>query len=578
MYSLVLKNATILDGTGRPAYTADIGIDGDRIAAIGSIRQEENCVDVTGKLVTPGFIDPHSHADCSLFLYPACESYVRQGITTFVGGQCGDSNAPIRRYWMRKYWEYDMWDEIDPFVYGQTTIQPTERAVEGIYRKSGIVIDWRTFPEYMEKVKKQGLGCNMIALLGHSQVRADVMGTDQKRPPSPREMDEMKACIDEAMSSGAWGLSTGRDYPPSAYATQEEIAELVGYAKRRYNGMYFTHWKRTGVRTGTPEKPNKLAGITEALEIGLATGAKTQVSHISTGFDIYPPNPQMDVYAAKVTLDIFDDYLARGADAAFDVIPGHSGGIPIQPYLVSRLMPWLRQSGSLAGFVRNLRAGDYRRKLIDLLESGEWYPLNPLANPVWDVNIVVLRSEDPSNEGKSIRQIAGERGMSSLETVMDLLIKEPRIIVEDFKKSEEEVRALLSHPKGFPCTDTYAFDLEGTYGRDMEVPELLPHPHTYCAFPKVIQRYPAATLEETIHKMTGAVASFLGIEGRGELKEGNFADIVVLDYENLKTNENYIEPRVYPEGIDMVIVNGCVEVDDNGFTGRLGGRVLDHQK
>lgn len=152
MYSLVLKNAKIIDGTGKPAYTADIGIAGDKIAAIGSIQQEENCVDVSGKLVTPGFIDPHSHADCSLFLYPGCQSYVRQGITTFVGGQCGDSNAPIRRYWMRKYWEYDMWDEIDPFIYDQTTIQPVERVIEGLYRKAGIVIDWRTFPEYINSL------------------------------------------------------------------------------------------------------------------------------------------------------------------------------------------------------------------------------------------------------------------------------------------------------------------------------------------------------------------------------------------------------------------------------------------
>ena len=135
MYSLVLKNATVIDGTGKPAYQADLGIAGDKIAAIGEIQQAENAVDVSGMVVTPGFIDPHSHADCSIFLYPDCESYVRQGITTFVGGQCGDSNAPIRRYWMRKYWEYDMWDAIDPYIYGQTTIQPVEKAIAGIEKR-----------------------------------------------------------------------------------------------------------------------------------------------------------------------------------------------------------------------------------------------------------------------------------------------------------------------------------------------------------------------------------------------------------------------------------------------------------
>ena len=293
MYSLVLKNATVIDGTGKPAYQADLGIAGDKIAAIGEIQQAENAVDVSGMVVTPGFIDPHSHADCSIFLYPDCESYVRQGITTFVGGQCGDSNAPIRRYWMRKYWEYDMWDAIDPYIYGQTTIQPVEKAIAGIEKKAGIRIDWRSFGEYLDRVERQGMGCNMITLLGHSQVRADVMGLDQRRAPTPREMEEMKACVDEAMACGAWGLSTGRDYPPSAYADPAEIIELMRHAGRQ-GGMYFTHWKRTGVRVGTPEKPNKLAGIVEALEIGMAAGVKTQVSHISTGFDVYPPNEDMD--------------------------------------------------------------------------------------------------------------------------------------------------------------------------------------------------------------------------------------------------------------------------------------------
>ena len=375
MYSLVLKNATVIDGTGKPAYQADLGIAGDKIAAIGEIQQAENAVDVSGMVVTPGFIDPHSHADCSIFLYPDCESYVRQGITTFVGGQCGDSNAPIRRYWMRKYWEYDMWDAIDPYIYGQTTIQPVEKAIAGIEKKAGIRIDWRSFGEYLDRVERQGMGCNMITLLGHSQVRADVMGLDQRRAPTPREMEEMKACVDEAMACGAWGLSTGRDYPPSAYADPAEIIELMRHAGRQ-GGMYFTHWKRTGVRVGTPEKPNKLAGIVEALEIGMAAGVKTQVSHISTGFDIYPPSEDMDLYAAKVTLDIFDGYLQKGAQAAFDVIPGRSGGIAMIPFLASKLMPWVRQAGSLSGFIRNLGARDFRTELIEKLEGGAWYAVS----------------------------------------------------------------------------------------------------------------------------------------------------------------------------------------------------------
>ncbi|MBR6735838.1 MAG: amidohydrolase family protein [Oscillospiraceae bacterium] len=577
MYSLVLKNATVIDGTGKPSYVADIGIKDDKIACIGKIDQTENCVDVTGKVVTPGFIDPHSHADCSAFIYPDCNSYIRQGITTFVGGQCGDSNAPIHNWWMRKYWEYDMWDAIEPYVYNQNTIQPADRAIEGIYKKTGIVIDWRTFKEYNEKVERQGLGCNMITLIGHSQMRADVMGLDQRRPPNAKEMAKMKEYIDEAMDYGAWGISTGRDYPPSAYAEVDEIVELTNHALR-YNGMYFTHWKRTGVRVGTPTKPNKLAGIVEALDIAKMTGAKLQISHISTGFDIYPVSPEMDTYAAKVTLDVFDDYVNNGVDAAFDVIPGTTGGIATSPYLAAKFMPWLRMSGSLENFIKNLTAYDYREELLARLERGEWYTLNPKVNPAWDEGLTIIKSENSSYVGMTVREIASRKGKTSLETVIALLVEDPRIMVYDPKKTEAEVKALLSHPKGSPCTDTYAFDLEGTYGRDMEIPEILPHPHTYCAFPKFILKFPQATLEDTIHKITGQVARFLGIDGRGEIKEGFYADLVVMDYENLKTNENYIEPRVYPEGIELVVVNGSVVVDETGCTGQRPGRILKHNR
>ena len=450
MYSLVLKNATVIDGTGKPAYQADLGIAGDKIAAIGEIQQAENAVDVSGMVVTPGFIDPHSHADCSIFLYPDCESYVRQGITTFVGGQCGDSNAPIRRYWMRKYWEYDMWDAIDPYIYGQTTIQPVEKAIAGIEKKAGIRIDWRSFGEYLDRVERQGMGCNMITLLGHSQVRADVMGLDQRRAPTPREMEEMKACVDEAMACGAWGLSTGRDYPPSAYADPAEIIELMRHAGRQ-GGMYFTHWKRTGVRVGTPEKPNKLAGIVEALEIGMAAGVKTQVSHISTGFDIYPPNEDMDRYAAKVTLDIFDGYLQKGAQAAFDVIPGRSGGIAMIPFLASKLMPWVRQAGSLSGFIRNLGARDFRTELIEKLEGGAWYALNPKVNPCWDEAISIGPSQNPKYAGKTLREIGRLLGTSSMEAVMALLLEEPRIPIEENKKSDGEIRVSWPIPRVPPA-------------------------------------------------------------------------------------------------------------------------------
>lgn len=573
MYDIVLKNGTITDGTGKNSYKADIGIINDKISFIGNITQSENVIDISGKCVVPGFIDTHSHADCSVFLYPDCESYVRQGITTFIGGQCGDSNAPINNYWMRKYWEYDMWNDIDPFVYNPQTIQPVDKVIDVVYKKTGFKINWKSFREYVDVIKEQGIGCNMIMLAGHSQIRADVMGLDEMRKPSKTEMDKMKEHLTEAMESGAWGMSTGRDYPPSAYANKEEIIELVNHMKP-YEGYYFTHWKRTGVRVGTPATPNKMDGIVEALDIALETGAKTEISHLSTGFDIYPPNKDMDLYAAKVTLDVIDDYIKRGADVAYDVIPGISGGIPIDPYLASYFIPWIKQSGSLEQFVKNLRANDYRMDLINMIKDGKLYAINPKSDPLFDTKIFITKSENEKIIGKSLRELADEKNCDRIEYIFTLLMREPKIMVRRNPKSHEEIKGLLNHDRASVCTDTYTFDLKGLYGNDGEIAELLPHPHTYCAFPKYIMEYGMETFEQTIRKITGAPAEFMKIANRGTIKEGNYADIVVLDMKKLKTNENYIEPRVYPEGIEYVFVNGQKIIDNEIHTGKRAGRIL----
>ena len=574
IFDLVIKNGIIIDGSGAPAYRADIGIVEDYIAYIGTIENHDNktVIDACGALVCPGFIDTHSHADCSVFLFPNCESYLKQGITTFIGGQCGDSNAPIYNWWMRKYWEYDMWNDVDPFILSPQTIQPVDRVVDVIYEKTGVKIHWRNFNEYVQDISKLGLGCNMIMLAGHSQIRADVMGQNQLRVPDKNEMKMMLRHIDEAFEAGVWGISTGRDYPPSAYAQWEELIELVQYVKK-YDGYYFTHWRRTGPRTKTPERPNKLAGITEALEIALITGIKTQISHLTTGFDIYPSNDNMDMYSAMVTLAHIDKYIARGANVGFDVIPGTSGGICITPYLASLFMPWIKIAGSLAHFVDNLRASDYREKIISYLANGEWYPINPKANPLWDQQIHVINTNNEW-DGQSIRDIANICRTPPLETLFYLLIQEPRIRIQKFEKSYSEIDTLLSHPLGFVCTDTYAVNLIGVYGIDMEIPEVQHHPHTYCAFPKYLLEHPEITIEQRIYKLTGAPASFMNIKKRGLLKEGYYADLLIIDMNKLKTNESYIEPRIYPEGIDTVIINGKFAVQHGGLTYCRSGRIL----
>ena len=576
MFDLLIKNGNILDGTGRPPYKSDVAIKNGRIVQIGQFGffgDDIPMIDATDKYVSPGFIDTHSHADAAAFLYPGCDSYLRQGITTFIGGQCGDCSAPINKFWHRKFWEYDLWNDIDPFIFYPKTVQPADKVIDVIYKKTGYKVSWGSFTQYVQAVEKAGLGCNMIYLAGHSQLRADVTGADGDRRLSATELNKIKDNIIEAFSAGAWGFSTGLDYPPSAYADIQEITELTRFVKD-LGGVYSTHWKRTGLRVGTPQKPDKLRGIQDALDIALDVGIKTEIAHLTTGFDVYPQNSQMDIYSALVTLEMIDSYISKGADVAFDVIPGTSGGICTVPHLASLFMPWVKQSGGLDGLVRNLHAADYRSSLIEYLCAGRWFNLNPVADPAWDKKILITRSDNEYYTGKTIRQISEEEGKGSLELTLIMLRDDPRIMIETVHKSHEEIRTLLKHPRASVCTDTFAFDLVGSYGVDSEFPELLPHPHTYCAFPKYILSYGMDKLEDTIQKITGGPATFFDIKGRGMIQEGFYADLVIFDLNKLKTNESFIEPRVYPEGIDYVIVNGKIAVDSGELTGEKAGQIL----
>ncbi|NLM44874.1 MAG: hypothetical protein GX201_12835, partial [Clostridiales bacterium] len=251
-----------------------------------------------------------------------------------------------------------------------------------------------------------------------------------------------------------------------------------------------------------------------------------------------------------------------------------SGGICINPYLASYFTPWIKQSGSMNQFITNLKARDYRNKLVRFLKDGQWYALSSKSDPFWPNKMFITKSAIKSLVGGSIYDIALDKKIEPTEAIMELLLADPFIMVRRDGKSEEEFKTLLKHERASVCTDTYAFDLVGLYGNGAEIPELLPHPHTYCAFPKYILQYGMDTIEETIWKITGFPADFMGIKGRGKILENNYADLVVLDMDNLKTNENYIEPRVYPEGIDYVIVNGKLAADNKGCTGIRAGKIL----
>lgn len=583
MFDVIIKGGKIIDGTGGDAYVADLGIRGERIEAIGNLADAEAkmVIDGAGLTVTPGFIDAHSHGDGTILLYPNAESAVRQGITTFVGGQCGDSPAPRSdKYYMRHFWEYDAWYEIDHHTFYADFVQPKQKALEVLEPRYNVKFDFSTFDGYLSKLENMGISANFVPLLGHGTIRAHSMGPkDANRIPSADEMKQMKAYLKDAMESGAWGISTGLDYVPSAYAKTPEIVELVRELKP-YDAYYNTHWRKTGLRMKVPGHHYAIDGIREACEIGLQTGVKTQLSHLSSGYSIAPmPDPELDAAAARATLRVFDAYREQGAQLAFDVIPNTSGGFQCIPYLVMYFVPWVRMSGGVEHFIENLQSFDYREEFHEYIMSGKWYMVSPVRNAEWDKIIYVTCAKDASLAGKSLREITQERGGSnSVDTVIDLLIEDPLIKVMQNRHIEGSVQEFLNHESAMGCIDSYVYDDVGPFGVGQVVPEILPHPNAYCGFIKYIKAFGQPRLEDTIRKITGVTAQWLGMEKRGTLKEGNFADVVVFDEKTLEPNENHIEPRQKPKGIRFVFVNGKLTVQDGEHTGARSGAVLRFNK
>lgn len=574
-FDILILNALICDGTGKSAYSADIGINGDRVARIGDLKTDSaaRLIDAHGLIVAPGFIDMHSHADCTLLLFPNAQSLLRQGVTTIVGGNCGTSPAPLESVYLMQCWELDFWQEIDPFVFYENSFQDLETVRRYFREHLGYDINWSSFGEFLERMESARCAVNYVPLVGHGQVRAQVLGLDNARPATDEEADTIASKLREAMAAGAWGVSTGLDYAPGAFADEAELIKAVS-AAGAYGGLYATHWRRTGIRKGHGQRRGKIDGILEALSLAERGGAKLQISHILSGYDIFPAtDTELALAAVCATLAPIDSALDAGQPVAFDAIPNTGGGIDILPWLARYFQPWVRQSGSVEGFIRNLRAKDYREYIKRSIERGDWYLLSSQAQPDWDKRLTVIRSGKPERIGKNIRALCTESGEGPLDMLFSLLLEDPDTLVDQKMFLPETVREFLKHPRAMVGSDSFALDKTGIYGLQ-NPPYIMPHPNTYCAFPNFLLHYASGTLEQAIHQLTQRPAQWLGLTKRGTLREGNFADIVILNPKALATNESYCEPRNFPNGIDTVLVNGVIAVENGRESEKRPGRVL----
>lgn len=525
MFDLLIEGGKVLDGSGSPGIRADVGVRGGRIAEIGPLRGRSAVrrLDAEGQVVCPGFIDMHSHDDFNLPVNPLVPGKLLQGVTTQVTGNCGFSPAP--------------------------TLPATRALFAGAagFLDSGFSYSWRTLGEFMDALPE--LGCNVAQLLGHVSLRCAVMGMEN-RPPTDPELQGMKELVAEAMASGAFGLSTGLYYPPSCYAEADEITALMAVAGQ-WNGSYHTHMRdpRLGVFESTAE----------ALEIGRRSGAAVQVSHLKLASRVHWGQ-------AERLLGLLDDALAKGLRVACDQYPYLAGGGSLH----SGLPQWSMTAG-VPGMLAHLRDGDSRAKIRAEILDGVARGASTI--PAWDKVILSDSASHPEWVGLDLASIAGQTGREPVDACLDLVLEDAgRTRKISIIMAEQDLRVIMRHPVTAIGSDGFIHTVPGQ-------PETgQPHPRYYGTFPRVLGHYAreqqVLSLPEAVRKMTALPAGMLGLRERGLIREGFHADIVVFDPDTVADQATYQSPRLAPQGIFMVMVNGVVVAEQGSITGQTPGRVL----
>ena len=524
MDPLLVANATVVDGTGAPGVAGSLHVAGDRIARILRPGEPEPAVerrfDAEGHVVAPGFIDVHEHSDLTPFVEPTMESMLRQGVTTVVVGNCGASAFPFHGA-----------EEL-------ATLVGTEIGALGA--------GWSTFGEYLERTQACRPALNVAALVGHGSLREAALGSEQRRPPGSPEMSEMKRLLGEALEEGALGLSTGLIYAPGIHAETDELVELASVLARR-GGIYASHVRDEGAMV--------FDAVAECLEIGRRAGVPTHVSHLKV------ESRRMWGRSGEL-LELLDRERERGADVTADQYPYTAW----ETELAAALPAWTSPE-ELPGVLAD---GRLRERLRAAMEDGEpgWQGLGGALG--WERIVIGSHVPDAELTGRSVADLAEERGVEPFELVADLLLADPTTGMIGHGMHEDDVRRIAARPDVFVASDGLAISPDGPLG----VVDV--HPRSYGTFPRVLNRYvrqeKLMDLETAVAKMTSLPAERFGLAGRGRLVEGAFADLVVFDPDAVEDRATFERPHAFAEGIELVVVNGQVAWD--GAAGARAGRTL----
>jgi N-acyl-D-amino-acid deacylase len=521
-HDIVVRGGTVFDGTGAPGVEHDVAISNGRVTEIaasitGRSRAE---IDARGKAVAPGFIDIHSHGDESIFDDPRSESVIRQGVTTIVVGQDGDSRAPAAR--------------------------PVSAAgiVRGALGTNGV---FESINDFFRALDGLPPAVNVASMVGLGTIRGLVVGEDD-RPATPGELRQMRALVEGALADGACGVSTGLEYAPGSFASRDELIALCRPLAVR--GLpYATHMRN--------EDDTLLEAMDEAIAIARGAGCPLQISHLKTS----GPRNWSKIGDALGRVDAAH---AAGMDIAFDRYPyvAYQTGL-------TNLFPIRALDGGADAFLRRLTASD----TADGIRRDTLGKIDKLAG--WNSVMIssVAAPADRDAEGQRLGDYAAKLGQDPYAVTVGLLQRSHTDVgTVVFAMSEDNLQRFLAHPLGMVCSDGGAFALEGPARRGH------PHPRGLGTFPRVLGRYvretKTLTLEEAIHKMSGFAASRIGLADRGRLAMGMAADVVVFDPASVIDRATFAEPFQYPAGIDAVIVNGVVALRDGQRSASRRGRAL----
>jgi N-acyl-D-amino-acid deacylase len=538
MFDILIRNGSMLDGLGNQAVQCDIGIHGDRIAAIDRDLPEtaaNHVIDATGLTVTPGFIDIHSHTDFTILRNPRAESKIRQGITTELVGNCGFTAAPVRQKHFQPLMDYLV-----------NTIALTDEEKK--------IWNWPSQADFMKYVEAQGTGINLAFLVGHSTIRVAVMGME-KREAGPDELKMMKAMLKEEMIRGIWGFSSGLQYEPARFAQMDELLALAETASA-YNGLYATHMMS--------ESAHLLECLTESIEVARQSGVSLQVSHLKA------ENP-VNWYKVEEALKSIDQACTEGVRVGFDVYPYTALGSG----LIDLIPDWVREAG-IQNMVDILSNPIQRKKVLEDMDRPSlknW--VNPMDGTPWShVRIAIVKSEENRwVEGRNMEEAAHIMGVPPAEAVLNLLLAEKGAVkMIFFGMREADVEKIMKHPGAMLCTDGRAVAPYGSLSAGNV------HPRYYGTYPRILGHYVREkrimTLAEAVKKMTSLPAKKIGLKERGQLKEGYIADITLFNAATINDKATFDKPHQYSEGIEAVIINGELAVNQGEHTGLLGGRVL----